>query len=133
KRLESELHRQLPLIRDAFLKRLIAGEFRTREEIAAAAAQANTGIYGNAGYVCVPQINGYSNMDSVEILNELSAARLILKQAMLDLAGHLLMTDWDSDKIVIVFAAKDAETGTELGKPEIESLLRRLSLHVFSD
>lgn len=133
KRLESELHRQLPLIRDAFLKRLIAGEFRTREEIAAAAAQANTGIYGNAGYVCVLQINGYSNMDSVEILNELSAARLILKQAMLDLAGHLLMTDWDSDKIVIVFAAKDAETGTELGKPEIESLLRRLSLHVFSD
>jgi len=133
RRLESELHRQLPLIRDAFVKRLVAGEFRTREEISAAAAQANTGIYGNAGYVCILQINGYSGMDSVEILNELSAARLILRQAMHDLSGFALMTDWGSDKIVIVFAAKDAETGAELGRTEIERLLRRLSLHVFSD
>ncbi|WP_123043321.1 AraC family transcriptional regulator [Cohnella candidum] len=133
KRLESELHRQLPLVRDAFLKRLIAGEFQSREEILAAAAQANTGIYGNSGYVCILQINGYSGMDSVEILNELNAARLILKQAMFDLAGFLLMTDLGSDKIVIVFASKEAETGSELGRNEIGGLLHQLSERAFSE
>lgn len=133
KRLESELHRQLPLVRDAFLKRLIAGEFQTREEIFAAAAQVNTGIYGNSGYVCILQINGYSGMDSVEILNELSAARLILKQAMHDLAGYTLMTDLGSDKIVIVFASKEAETGNELGRDEIAGLLNQLSERVFGE
>jgi two-component system response regulator YesN len=133
KRLESEVHRQLPLVRDAFLKRLIAGEFQSREEIFAAAAQANTGIYGNSGYVCILQINGYSGMDSVEILNELSAARLILKQAMFDLAGFTLMTDLGSDKIVIVFASKEAETGNEFGRNEIGGLLHQLSELAFGE
>jgi two-component system response regulator YesN len=133
KRLESELHRQLPLVRDAFLKRLIAGEFQSQDEIVAAAAQANTGIYGNAGYAGVLQINGYSGMDSVDILNELSAARLILKQTLLDLAGFTHMTDMGSDKIVILFASKDTDTGSELGKEEIAGILTHLSQLVFNE
>lgn len=132
-RLESELLRQVPLLRDAFLKRLLAGELQTHEEIAAAAAQANTGIYGHSGYVCILQIKGYSGMDSVEILNELNAARLVLKQALLDLAGFTLTTDWGSDRIVIVFASREAETGGELGRADIEELLGRLSRKAFAE
>ncbi|BBI32653.1 helix-turn-helix domain-containing protein [Cohnella abietis] len=132
-RLESELLRQVPLVRDAFLKRLISGELQSREEIFAAAAQANTGIYGHSGYVCIVQIQGYTGMDSVEILNELNAARLILKQTLLDLAGFTLATDWGSDRVVIVFASREAETGTEFGRTEIAALLDQLSRKAFDD
>ncbi|MBP3961254.1 helix-turn-helix domain-containing protein [Paenibacillus lignilyticus] len=131
--LESELHRQLPLIRDAFLKRLISGELQTREEIFAAASQANTGIYGHSGYVCILHVQGYTGMDSVEVLNELHAARLILKQALLDIAGFMLTTDWGSDRIVIVFASKEAETGNTLGRSEIAALLEQLSRQAFAE
>ncbi|ACT01801.1 helix-turn-helix domain-containing protein [Paenibacillus sp. JDR-2] len=131
--LESELRRQLPLIRDAFLKRLLSGELQTREEISAAASQANTGIYGNSGFVCILQVQGYTGMDSVEVLNELHAARLLLKQALLDIAGFTLTTDWGSDRIVIVFASKEAETGNTIGREEIASLLDQLSKHAFAE
>ncbi|WP_201005591.1 helix-turn-helix domain-containing protein [Paenibacillus glycanilyticus] len=131
--LESELRRQLPLIRDAFLKRLLSGELQTREEIFAAASQANTGIYGHSGFVCILQVQGYTGMDSVEVLNELHAARLLLKQALLDIAGFTLTTDWGSDRIVIVFASKEAETGNTIGRDEIASLLDQLSKHAFAE
>lgn len=131
--LESELRRQLPLIRDAFLKRLLSGELQTREEIFAAASQANTGIYGHSGFVCILQVQGYTGMDSVEVLNELHAARLLLKQALLDIAGFTLTTDWGSDRIVIVFASKEAETGNAIGRGEISSLLDQLSRHAFAE
>ncbi|SFD75375.1 AraC-type DNA-binding protein [Paenibacillus catalpae] len=131
--LESELRRQLPLIRDAFLKRLLSGELQSREEIFAAASQANTGIYGHSGYVCILHVQGYTGMDSVEVLNELHAARLLLKQALLDIAGFTLTTDWGADRIVIVFASKEAETGNTLGRSEIAGLLEQLSRHAFNE
>lgn len=133
-RLQSELHRQLPLVRDAFLKRLLTGELQSREEIFAAASQANTGIYGHSGYVCLVRIEGYSDgKDSVDILNELSAARLILKQSLTEMAGYTLTTEWGSDRIVIVFAAREAESGSDVGKDEIASLLDQLSRKAFEE
>ncbi|MCD9021656.1 helix-turn-helix domain-containing protein [Cohnella silvisoli] len=133
KRLESELHRQVPLVRDAFLKRLIAGEFQSREEIIASAVQANAGLNGNAGYVGILQVNGYSLMDSVEILNELNAARLILKQALIDSGSSVRMTDIGSDKIASLFAFTDATTAVQIGKEEISKTLNRISQLVFDE
>jgi len=133
KRLEAELHRQLPLVRDAFLKRLIAGEFQSRDEIVAAAVQANAGLNGNTGYAGIVQINGYSGMDSVEILNELNAARLILKQALHDSGSSVRMTDIGSDKIVFLFAFEDKMTAIQIGKEEISKTFNRISQHVFDE
>ncbi|MBB6735004.1 helix-turn-helix domain-containing protein [Cohnella sp. CBP 2801] len=133
KRLESELRRQLPLVRDAFLKRLIAGEFKSRDEILAAAAQANTGVSGHSGYAAILQINGYSGMDSVEILNELSAARLLLKQGLIDRAGQIPMTDLGSDKIVILFPTVDGETGHPVAREDVEHYLNNLERHVAAE
>lgn len=62
-----------------FFKRWIAGEFQTREEIAAAALQADV-VLNLSTAIGILQINGYTGMDSTEILNDLYAARLILKQ-----------------------------------------------------
>ncbi|QQZ58673.1 helix-turn-helix domain-containing protein [Paenibacillus sonchi] len=109
KLLESELHRQLPLVRDAFIKRLIAGEFESREEIVSAAAQADIGLNQGTGYAGIIQINGYSGMDSVEILNELNAARLLVKQALAALTGPLPMADMGSDKMVCLFFSGSGE------------------------
>ncbi|MFD0696644.1 helix-turn-helix domain-containing protein [Paenibacillus sp. GCM10027628] len=133
KRLESELNRQLPLIQDAFLKRLIAGEFQSREAIISAASQANTGLNLNAGYTGILQINGYSGLDSVEILNELNAARLILKQILLDVSSymHVHMTDLGSDRIVAILTPQ--EEGEEVGKDEIERLVAALAYTAFNE
>ena len=135
KRLESELNRQLPLIRDAFYKRLIAGEFQSREEIISAAAQADTGLNMNAGYTGILQINGYSGMESVEILNELNAARMILKQILMDSDSrlHVHMTDLGSDRIVTLFTSGEKDEGEEVGKDDIEQLMADLANLAFTD
>ncbi|UKS30869.1 helix-turn-helix domain-containing protein [Paenibacillus sp. HWE-109] len=135
KRLETELNRQLPLIRDAFLKRLIAGEFQSKEEIASAAAQADTGLNMSVGFTGILQINGYSGMDSVEILNELNAARLILKQILLE-SGRRLdvhMTDLGSDRIVTIFTPASQEELEEVRKEDIEQLLTSLADTAFGE
>ncbi|OBZ07814.1 helix-turn-helix domain-containing protein [Bacillus sp. FJAT-26390] len=133
RQLENELNRQLPLVRDGFLKRLIAGEFQTTDEIIAAAAQADTKLDTNEGYVGVLQINGYSGMDSVEILNELYAARLILKQTLTTLDSHLHMTDLGSDKVVMIFTGQDGEAGSEAARERIQAALGKLADIAYSD
>ncbi|OME77658.1 AraC family transcriptional regulator [Paenibacillus sp. FSL A5-0031] len=125
--LETELKRQLPLVRDGFLKRLIAGEFHTTEEITAAAVQADTRFDTNEGYVGILQINGYSGMDNVEILNELYAARLILKKALIDLDSQLHMTDLGSDRIVTIITTMEGEYGIEAAKLRMSHILEKLS------
>ncbi|MDQ0059148.1 helix-turn-helix domain-containing protein [Paenibacillus harenae] len=133
RRLESELHRQAPLVRDAFFKRLLAGEFQTRDEIIAAAVQANAGLTGDTGYVGIMQVNGYPLMDNVEVLNELNAARLILKQALIDTGSSVRMTDIGSDKIVFLFAYMDEPTAVEIGKDEVTMTLERISRLAFEE
>ncbi|OMF22709.1 AraC family transcriptional regulator [Paenibacillus sp. FSL H8-0548] len=131
--LENELKRQLPLVRDGFLKRLIAGEFQTVDEITAAAVQADTRFDSSEGFVGILQINGYSGMDSVEILNELYAARLILKQNLSELDGQLHMTDLGSDRIVIILTALTEEQGCESAKERMNDTLEKLSDMVYSE
>lgn len=132
KLLETELNRQLPLVRDAFLKRLIAGEFESREEIVSAAEQADVGLGVGTGYAGILQIKGYSGMDSVEILNELNAARLLLKQTFAELAGPLPMTDIGSDKFVILFFSS-AEGGPAGMGTGIERLMDQWVQQVFEE
>ncbi|MEK3673071.1 helix-turn-helix domain-containing protein [Paenibacillus sp. FSL R10-2771] len=133
KLLETELNRQLPLVRDAFLKRLIAGEFESREEIVTAAEQADIGLGEGTGYAGILQIKGYTGMDSVEILNELNAARLLLKQTFAELAGPLPMTDMGSDKIVILFLSSTADRGPALKEDEMERLMDQGVQRVFEE
>lgn len=133
KLLETELNRQLPLVRDAFLKRLIAGEFESREEIVSAAEQADIGLGEGTGYAGILQIKGYTGMDSVEILNELNAARLLLKQTFAELAGPLPMTDMGSDKIVILFFSSPADGGPAGKEDGMERLMDQGVQRVFEE
>ncbi len=103
KKLEAELNRQTPMLRDAFLKRLVKGEFESLNEIRAMASQTGIEMHGEFGYVGLIQVDGYSGMDSKDVLNELHAARLLAKQKLHEIASELNMTDIDSDKIVVIF------------------------------
>ena len=133
KLLETELHRQLPLVRDAFLKRLIAGEFESREEIVSAAAQADIPLRQGEGYVGILQINGYAGMDTVEVLNELNAARLLMKQTITELAGPMPMTDLGSDKIVLLFFCEADRLPGPAEEERITTLMEELVQHVFAE
>ncbi|WP_081394105.1 helix-turn-helix domain-containing protein [Paenibacillus odorifer] len=133
KLLESELNRQLPLVRDAFLKRLIAGEFKTRDEIISAAKQADISMNQSTGYVGIVQINGYAGMDSVEILNELSASRLLLKQTLADLGVDVLMTDMGSDKVVTLFFSREDGADKEQEAANITQTMEELATNVFNE
>lgn len=133
KLLESELNRQLPLVRDAFLKRLIAGEFKTRDEIISAAKQADISMNQDTGYVGIVQINGYAGMDSVEILNELSASRLLLKQTLADLGVDVLMTDMGSDKVVTLFFSREKGADKEQEAANITQTMEELAQNVFDE
>ncbi|XGZ03849.1 helix-turn-helix domain-containing protein [Paenibacillus sp. RS8] len=133
KLLETELNRQLPLVRDAFLKRLLAGEFKTHDEILTAAEQVGISLQQNSGYVGIVQINGYAGMDSVEILNELNASRLLLKQSLSDLGVDVLMTDMGSDKVVTLFFSKEEETNKAYEAENITQILENLAQYVFNE
>ncbi|MFD2611167.1 AraC family transcriptional regulator [Paenibacillus gansuensis] len=132
RKLEAELRRQQPLVRDAFYKRLIAGELQTREEISAAAIQADASLTGNAGYVALVKINGYSGMDNVEVLNELNAARLVLKQAVLEREGPVQMTDLGADKIVLLYLTEEGREN-ELTEERVHQGLHRLADEIFQE
>lgn len=133
KRLENALNRQLPLVRDAFLKRLIAGEFQSQEEIVAAITQADIDINGNTGYAGILLIHGYSDIDSVEVLQELNAARLILKQDLLDLGDSVHLTDLGADRIVMIFTTGLEVADEDNGRVGIRIILEKLAESVFKE
>lgn len=130
--LQSELDRQLPLVQDAYLKRLLAGEFQTRDEAEAAAEQAGLRFGFSSGAVGILRIEGYAGIDTVEILNELNAARLLVKQNLRELFPDLQMTDMGSDRVAALFGYLP-EQSEEAGERELESRLRPLAVRLFDE
>ncbi|QGQ95164.1 AraC family transcriptional regulator [Paenibacillus psychroresistens] len=125
KQLENDLKRQIPLLRDAFVKRLIASEFQSTQEIMAIAAQTKVGLIGDFGNVGIVQINGYGGIDSKEILNELSVARLVVKKMLEEIDNSQMMTNLGSDQIVILFTSSSELD--DLWQRKVEQILERLT------
>ncbi|MFD0693562.1 helix-turn-helix domain-containing protein [Paenibacillus sp. GCM10027628] len=132
KLLENELTRQFPVIRDAFLKRLLTGEFQSKEEIVAAGSQSDVRL-SDTGCAGILQINGYTGMDSVEVLNELNAARLLLKQALADLDSSIRMTDLGSDRLVAIFEGEYGNSTADSGRAAVEHTLKKFASIVFDE
>jgi YesN/AraC family two-component response regulator len=67
--------------------------------------------HGEFGYAAVVRINGYSDLVSEDIIRELQAARILVKQLMKELAGtiRLSLTDWESDKIAVLISLSEGE------------------------
>ncbi|AEI42825.1 helix-turn-helix domain-containing protein [Paenibacillus mucilaginosus] len=113
KRLETELQEQLPLLRDAFIKRLLVGEFSSAREVEAVSSQTGIEVIGGQGHVGILKINGYGGLQSEEIVQELSVWRLLLKQMLQEAYANILITDWGTDKIAVVFMQDDETAGDD--------------------
>jgi YesN/AraC family two-component response regulator len=111
---------------------LLTGEFLSKEEIVAAGSQVDVRL-SDTGCAGILQINGYSGMDSVEVLNELNAARLLLKQALVDLDSSVRMTDLGSDRLVAIFEGEDDKADADSGRAAIEHTLEQLASFVFDE
>ncbi|WP_314000170.1 helix-turn-helix domain-containing protein [uncultured Paenibacillus sp.] len=131
KLLQTELNSQIPLLRDAFIKRLLAGEFNSPQELEAVASQIGFGLDGRSGYASIIKISGYGGIDSKEIIEELSVARLIVKQTLNEIDADLHMTDLGSDKITILFSSEH-EPGSGW-KDAIETKLARLVESIYAN
>lgn len=108
--LEEELKRQLPLLEDAFVKRLLKGEFDSLQEVQTLMhSLPNMNLQRETGHVAIIRINGYSGLVSQEIIHELNAARLLIKKCLADSSSvfQLNVTDIDSDKIGILMTLKE--------------------------
>ncbi|MDD9266108.1 helix-turn-helix domain-containing protein [Paenibacillus sp. GCM10023248] len=129
--LEEELKRQLPLLEDAFVKRLLKGEFDSLQEVRTSMyLLPNLNLKSEAGYTAIIRINGYSGVVSKEIIRELNAARWLVKKCLLEEAGawQLSVTDIDSDKIGLLLTLGEEETDPD--SPDmasgIEAMFARL-------
>ncbi|MFC5451625.1 helix-turn-helix domain-containing protein [Paenibacillus aestuarii] len=131
KSLEDELKQQQPLLEDAFLKRLLRGEFESLQEIRTLLdSMPNMKVKDASGYVAILRINGYSGLVSQEIIHELNAARLLMKKFLQELGSVLQInvTDMDSEKMAILITYDEADAS--VAAEEIAAVFDRLREHV---
>ncbi|SEN81341.1 helix-turn-helix domain-containing protein [Paenibacillus sp. OK076] len=131
--LESALNEQLPLLRDGFIKRLLTGEFYTTGELEAVSSQTGVSLISSQGFVGIVKVDGYGRPDSGEIIQELSIARLIVRQALIDWDSDVLVTDWGTDQIAFVHSFPEEHEQTEETLGMFEAELQRLIASVYRD
>lgn len=130
KQLQSELNKQIPILRDTYLKRLITGEYNSPKEIEAVGSQAGIGLNREYGSVGIIQINGYANISSKEAIYDLSVARLIVKQMMTEIDIEHPMADLGSDKMVVLFTSETEPN--ELWRKYVERIIEQLSEKIYT-
>lgn len=109
--LQAELNEQLPMLREAFIKQLIRGDFYSEKEVRTAASQVHLQLKEIAGYVGIIGIKGYGNMEGDKVYEEISAARMIIKRVLTNIEPNLLLCYHGRDKIVVIFpTSKDEHT-----------------------
>lgn len=100
--LQMELTKQMPMIKDAYIKRLLTGEYSTVQEIEAVGSQTGIQIGGKVGYVGMIRMIGYEGIDSKETIEELGVARFIINQELHRMEFPLTTTLLGSDKIALL-------------------------------
>ncbi|KGP78856.1 MULTISPECIES: helix-turn-helix domain-containing protein [unclassified Paenibacillus] len=105
--LKNALNEQLPMLRDGFIKRLLNGEFYTTRELEAISSQTDISLHTSRGVVGIMRVDGYGSPDSEEIIQELSVARLIVREALTTWNADVLITEWGTDQIAFVLPLRD--------------------------
>lgn len=112
--LEAERKKQLPLLKDSFLKRLLRGDFGSPgEQKAMRLMLSEEGISGEFGHAAIIRINGYSGLMDEGILDELNSARLVARKILQEVCPYEIhTTDLDADKMAVLFVCgNEAEAG----------------------
>src|SRR5690625_1282302 len=118
KSLQKNLNEQLPMLRDAFITRLISGDFNSINDVKLAASQVSIKLHENAGYVGIIHVKGYGDMESEEIYDELNAARVIIKQTLININPNLLVCYQGSDKVIVIFPFNKNQLTSDTNKIE---------------
>ncbi|RCW64279.1 helix-turn-helix domain-containing protein [Saliterribacillus persicus] len=122
--LQMQLTEQKPLLKDAFLKQLLSGEITERNSnVYDFANQANVNLSCNHGYVSIVKVEGYEDMSSSEIYQELNAIRIVIQQESIKLFKNFYVTNLHSDKLVYIFLAEDSN---DVLNEEIEAMFATL-------
>lgn len=134
--LQSELNEQLPMLRDAFIKQLIRGDFHSEKEMRTAASQVNIQLDETVGYVGIIGVKGYGDMEGEQIYEEISAARMIIKKTLTTIEPSLLQCYQGRDKIVVIFPPnkESHSNGMDNIIAELQEAIGttyRISLHLF--
>ncbi|WP_163538203.1 helix-turn-helix domain-containing protein [Gracilibacillus sp. YIM 98692] len=123
--LQTQLAEQKPLLKDAFLKQLLSGELtESNSHLYGFAKQVNVDLNGNNGYVSVVKIEGYEEISSSEIYEELHAIQLVIKQESSKICRKFYLTNIHSDKLVYIFI-DDQENGAAMAN-KIEKMFMSL-------
>ncbi|WP_208589539.1 helix-turn-helix domain-containing protein [Gracilibacillus suaedae] len=123
--LQAQLAEQKPLLKDAFLKQLLSGELTVRNgNLQEFAKQVDVHLNGDNGYVCVLKIEGYENISSSEIYEELHAIRLVIQQESMRICRRFYLTNMHSDKLVYIFI-DDQEQGGQFAE-KVEKMFKSL-------
>lgn len=122
--LQMQLTEQKPLLKDAFLKQLLSGELTERNSnLHEFAKQADVNLSCSHGYVSILKVEGYEDMSSSEIYQELNAIRIVIKQESMKIFDHFYVTTVHSDKLVYLFFDQE---GDQVLKEEIEEMFTSL-------
>src|SRR5690625_4356297 len=136
KTLQTELNEQLPMLKDAFIKQLIRGDFYSEKEVKAAASQVDIKLYENVGYVGIIDVKGYGSMEGDQVYEEVSAARIIIKKTLTNIEPNLLLCYQGRDKIIVIFPPDKEKSSNGIGNiiGKLQSVIGktyRISLNMF--
>jgi two-component system, response regulator YesN len=97
--LEDKLNHQLPLLIETYLKRLIQGDVYSIDEIREINEQFGS-KFQNYGYVGILKFKGYLNKIQN---NELSIARLLIKDKLMQIGQNIQVTNYSVDQLVFIY------------------------------
>jgi AraC-type DNA-binding domain-containing proteins len=123
KDLDEKLNEQVPIIRAAFLRRLLHGNYRDLEEIDSNMVHLDLHIKGEAYVVGIIRISGYRGLINKNILKELDLSRLIINRTIEEKSyGRAVSCDLNETGIALLLSSDSKDPGTV--KSEFESLAK---------
>ncbi len=126
KDLGEKLNEQMPIMRAAFLRRLLHGNYRDLEEIDSNLSHLDIRIHGAAYVVVIMRISGYRNFINKNILKELDLSRLIINRGIEEKScGRAVSCDLNETDIAFLLSSDSSDT--ERIRYEVESMAKALS------
>lgn len=135
--LSKKLDENLPLVKDAFIRRLLHGGFSDQAEIKTNLSRLNIQISGHGFVAAILKISGHTGIIHKKVLKELDLTRLIINRLIEENYGNsVLSCDLDELRIALLFfvpytdveriTRKVENTASELA----EALQNQLKIHV---
>ncbi len=122
KMLKEDMKAKIPLLKAAFMDRLLKGGFNTIEDIRIASSSLEINLENKHYLVVMAKVNGYGSIKERKKLSELNMAKILIHRVVTRLADNELQVhDLEGEKIAILFAFDDEE------KVQIEQWIESLA------